>query len=642
MRRDLILLYLNNKDIPIRPRELESEFSISNRTLRNEIKVLNEIGIENGFSIKKLKNQGYLINIEEEVIYKKYLEELEGTQSPDLPQVRINNLTMLLLQTAKFQTLDFLAESLMISRATVLSDLSEVENIVEDFGLKLERKSHYGIRLMGSEANLRSAFSFFVNEREKALFKKLKFVKFEEKFPEDLIRDVLITGLEKNNLQLSYYALENILGHIKILTFRLTQRNFILPEQAKRIDVSMLESSFLNVANRIFDAISELYEIEFPASEIEYLAAHISGKSILDELEESEKIELKLKLHESLEKLDQSFLTRFSEDSELKDMLVLHMYPLLKRLYFNLTLSNPLIDDVYYKHSDVFMIAVNFAQIIQEVWGFKPSRDEIGYIAMHFAAHMEREKQKKLKSYKRILLVYRTGGIFTNLVKMKLNSVFSDSEIDIVPYHSLKNVDQGLYDLMVSSLPIGSDEHTIPFIQISEIPSEENLNKMRKELTKYPNQNGKNNKSLISLFRPKLFYVEESDDYIEILREKAKDVVELGLATREFPNLVLERESIFPTIFSDGIAGPHAMKMVAIEGSVSVVILKKPIMYRSNNVQIIFLMNFCKGDLHLHKAICNLILHLSECPDARQRIIKSKDFRDFLFEISKISLMNSI
>lgn len=641
MRRDLILLYFKNKDTPIRPEELESEFSISNRTLRNEVKVLNEIGIQNGFVIKKKQDQGYFIRVECEERFKSFLEELEDTQSPDVPHVRVNNLIMLLLQSTKFQTLDFLADSLMISRSTVVSDLSEVECVVTDFDLKLERKSHYGIRLTGSEANLRSAFSS-LSQRDMALFKKLNFVKFEEKFPEDFIRDILINELEKNNLQLSYFALENILAHIKILSFRLTQKNFILPEQTKENDVSVIENSFLMVANRIYEVISELYEIEFPESEVEYLAAHISGKSSVDVLDESEKVNLKLKLHDCLEKLDQSFLTSFSEDSELLETLTLHMHPLLKRLYFNLTLSNPLIDDVYSRYSDVFMVAINFSKIIQEVWGFELSRDEIGYIAMHFAAYIEREKQKKIKQYKRVLLVHRTGGIFANLMKMKLSSVFTDAEIDVVPYHAFKNVTQEHYDLMVSSFLINEEEQSIPFLQISEMPNEDNLNKIRRELAKYPVKSGRNEKSLLSLFHQELFYIEESGDYLEILREKAKDVVELGYSSPAFPELVFERERICSTIFTDGIAAPHAMKMVAVKESVSVIVLKKPIVYGSNNVQIIFLMNFCKGDLHLHKEICNLILRISEYPQARQKILKAKNFNDFLFEISKISLMSSI
>lgn len=640
MRRDLILQYLYQKGKTLTSHELESEFAISNRTLRNELKELNVIGEKSGFIIQKKRGEGYLLHVTNQEMVQSYMEEIKGALAPDLPRVRVINIIMLLLQTTQFQTIDMFADSLMISRSTVFSDMVEVEKQVRIFDLKVETKSHYGVRLLGDETNLRRAFSYFLSQKETGLLKKSNYLNFEKAFPFEEIRAVLSEEVQNNHLKLSYFALENILVHIQILSFRVTQHNFILPIQEKKFDVSLIKPSFMNIAKKICEILSELYHVVLPESEIIYLAAHISGKSIVDDIEEQEKNDLKQKLKQCFEKLDQTFLTQFTGDQQLLDMLMMHMFPLLRRIYFNLKLTNPLIDDVYSRYSDVFMIALKFSEMIKEIWGFELSSDEMGYITMHFAAHMEREKQKQLSSYKKILLSYGSGAGSADLLKMKLETLFQGATINVVLYSELQSVHLEEYDLLVSSIPIRFDNISIPYIQVAPILTETDIQRMRRSLTRYPASRVKDNTpSLLSLFHSEMFYIEdcrESFDYKAFIKEKAKKVVELGFATPDYPDLVVEREEKISTILQNGIAVPHALKMVAIQDSVSVVIFKNPPTSDGKVVQILFLINLRAGDLFLHKELSRLFLHLMDHPEAKQKVLKSNNFTDFQYEISKI------
>jgi lichenan operon transcriptional antiterminator len=640
MRRDLILQYLYQKGKTLTSHEIESEFAISNRTLRNELKELNVIGEKSGFVIQKKRGAGYLLHVVNQEMVQSYLEEIKGDLAPDLPRVRVSNIIMLLLQTTEFQTIDMFADSLMISRSTVLSDMVEVEKQVRIFDLKVEAKSRYGVRLLGDETNFRRAFSYFLSQKETGLLKKSNYLNFEKAFPFEEIRAVLSEEVQINHLKLSYFALENILVHIQILSFRVTQHNFILPNQEKKLDVSLIKPSYMNIAKRICEVLSELYHVVLPESEMIYLAAHISGKSSVDDIEEKEKNDLEQKLKHCFEKLDQTFLTQFTGDQQLSDMLLMHMYPLLRRIYFNLKLTNPLIDDVYSRYSDVFMIALKFSEMIKEIWGFELSSDEMGYITMHFAAHMEREKQKQLSSYKKILLSYGSGAGSAELLKMKLETLFQGAAINVVLYSELQSVHLEEYDLLVSSHPIRFDNSSIPYIQVAPILTETDIERIRRTLTRYPASRVKENApTLLSLFHSEMFYIEdtrESFDYKAYIKEKAKRVVELSFATPDFPDLVVEREEKISTILQNGIAVPHALKMVAIQDSISVVIFKNPTTYDGKVIQILFLINLRAGDLFLHKELSRLVLHLMEHPEAKQRILKSSNFNDFQYEVSKI------
>jgi lichenan operon transcriptional antiterminator len=640
MRRDLILQYMYQKRKSLTSHALESEFAISNRTLRNELKELNVIGEKSGFAIQKKRGEGYLLKVVNQDQFQTYIKEIDGALAPDLPRVRVNNIIMLLLQTTNFQTIDMFADSLMISRSTVFSDMIEVEKQVRIFDLKVESKSRYGVRLIGDETNFRRAFSYFLSQKETGLLKKSTYQQFEKAFPFEEIRTVLNEEVQNNQLKLSYFAFENILLHIQVLSFRVTQHNFILPNQEKKLDVSLINPSFMNIAKRICEILSELYHVVLPVSEIIYLAAHISGKSSVDEIEEHEKNDLKQKLMKCLEKLDQTFLTQFSDDQHLLNTLIMHMYPLLRRLYFNLKLTNPLIDDVYSRYSDVFMIALNFSEMIKEVWGFELSSDEMGYITMHLAAHMEREKQKQLSSYKKILLSYGLGAGSADLMKMKLETLFQGATIDVVLYSELQSVHLEKYDLLVSSISILFDNISIPYIQVAPILTETDVQRIRRTLTRYPASRVKENTpTLLSLFHSELFTIEErreSFDYKAFIKDKAKRVVELGFATPDYPTLVVDREEKISTILQYGIAAPHALKMVAIQDSISVVIFKNPPSIDGKVVQILFLINLRAGDLFLHKELSRLFLHLMDHPEAKQKVLKSNNFNDFQYEISKI------
>lgn len=642
MRRDLILNYLMSKNKPISSEKLEYEFSISGRTLRNEIKILNEIGKDYNFEVTRLRGQGYVLNVGNAVELRNYLEDVTDNGTPDLKGVRVNNIIVILLQTKDFITIESFTERLMVSRSTVISDLTDVEKIVDDFNLSIERKSHYGVRLVGDEICLRRALSFFLKQNEFGLQKQISYEVFEANYPAEAVRSALSSELSNRDIKISYFAFENILSHIMVLAFRVSCGNYILDGQEQRLDSEVIKEQFMEPARKVCELISKLYSVQMPESEVTYLAAHICGKSSADVSEEKENNDIKEKLTYALEKLDVSFCTNFSKDTQLIESLALHMYPLLNRLYFNLTLTNPLIESLYCRYSHIFLITINFSEIIKDVWGFELSKDEIGYLAMHFATHLEREKQKQLGSFKKILLVFENAGASVSLVVMKLKSVFNEAEVTVVQGHNLCDVEQSDYDLMVSAVPIDSSNINIPYFRISNIPTDRDLQKIKGFASKYPSVKFGKAQSIISMFYPELFSIETDKEYMQILEEKAQQAVDLKFAKSEFPALVFEREAILSTVFQEGIAVPHPLKMNANKGSISVAVLKKPIYSDGKAVNLIFLVNLYNDTLYLHTEITKIILHLIENPIDKQKLIKAKDFEEFHFELSKILLKGII
>lgn len=77
----------------------------------------------------------------------------------------------------------------------------------------------------------------------------------------------------------------------------------------------------------------------------------------------------------------------------------------------------------------IFNIAIQFCDILHEKYNVEFTFDEIGFVAMHFAAHMVKEKQLKLQSYNKICVICSSGGGSAYMIKMQLESVFPKSEV---------------------------------------------------------------------------------------------------------------------------------------------------------------------------------------------------------------------
>ncbi|CAM4520917.1 MAG: hypothetical protein E7L01_25920 [Paenibacillus macerans] len=95
------------------------------------------------------------------------------------------------------------------------------------------------------------------------------------------------------------------------------------------------------------DWIAGEYAISLPQDEVEYLALHLSGKTIVQHIGDEEKAELRSGMSRILQRLDEEFLTGFNRDEELREALLMHMFPL--------------VEDVYSEYANVFVISFRFA-----------------------------------------------------------------------------------------------------------------------------------------------------------------------------------------------------------------------------------------------------------------------------------------
>lgn len=226
--------------------------------------------------------------------------------------------------------------------------------------------------------------------------------------------------------------------------------------------------------------IEEKFNVVLSESEIGYIVLHIIGTKMQQnkiedvnlELEDEESIELAVIMSKEIINIAERALSLdLSNDKQLLNGLILHLRPTINRLKYGLTLRNPLLNDIKENYPEIYGVAWMTSVVFEKYLGKKVAEEEIGYIALHLGAAVERAK-KPLKA----LVVCTTGIGTAQLLAARLEKSFKQIEIkDIVSSVSLHESILNDIDIVISTVPI---EINKPFINISPLLTQNDIKRL--------------------------------------------------------------------------------------------------------------------------------------------------------------------
>lgn len=630
---NILELLRTNIPNPISRNDLCQKLNVSDRTISSDIKELNVVGKCNGFAIKTIRKKGYLLQITNQERLDSYLnQETSGNILLTDVRQRLLNLEIILLLAGDFITLKDLAQRFHISVSTVKDDLKRTNQFFKEKHLKVVGKPHYGIYVNGKESNKRQAIIDLFRMQLSAPVMTPEYITFTQMIKEDELRRVIQDSLIKNDLVINDLLLKNVIEHVRLLIFRLLKKNYI---SISDYNVNLKGNAKTEaLVSDIVSYIENTYNLEIPDFEITYLKTQMIGKLSYVEIEEE--AELKKLIDQSLKKVDQTYRTDFRSDNELQDFLLIHVATLFKRLSTNHQLTNPLIDDVYVKYANVINASLDFMNYLNKDLTHKLSKDELGYVAIYFAASLERQKLMEMENYQNIVVLTQDGRGAGYLLETGIARLFPKAKIKTISMNQIHKIDKK-DDLVISTIYIPDDTFSIPIIQIDPILSNDNLDKVEKSvrlLNENPYRFVDETQSVLRLFSATNFNLSNENNYLDILKKRGLKLEQCGQAQVGYKDSVLERELKISTVYDAGIAGPHPMTNVANKEIIDVTILKKPIKYQNKKVQIIFLINIGQGHLTLHQEISRMMIELMKDPDLRNSIIRVKNYKEFIYKIT--------
>ena len=146
--------------------DLAQKYTVSQRTIRNDLSTINDMLKENeldeieliaGGSIQRKQsftNMNYFLTEQDLYSYKLSKEE------------RIAVASVLLINSSKYITLSTIADNLFVSRATIINDLDEIKNYIHCFGLEVTSHPNKGLRVEGKESDKRLFLMRLANSKK--------------------------------------------------------------------------------------------------------------------------------------------------------------------------------------------------------------------------------------------------------------------------------------------------------------------------------------------------------------------------------------------------------------------------------------------------------------------------------------------
>jgi lichenan operon transcriptional antiterminator len=630
-----ILRELMGAESPLTSEHLAKVNQVTSRTARSDIKELDAILSKFGAEIKSVRGTGYELIIQDDQLYRKLLSEvfLEDyclqENLPNLPEERVQFLIKRLLLTEGYIKLEELADELYISKSTIQNDLRDVKKIFKQYDLTLEKRPNFGLKLLGNEFKLRYCMSEYLINRKQievdSINARVSILPEEEMVA---IRLIILEQIQDHHITMSDIALSNLIIHVTIACKRIQNANYVsfVPQELKDI---VKEKEYL-VATKIVQKVNERLQVVFPKTEIAYIAIHLLGNKIMTETIINEKEIHKLVGEEMfhltttiLETIENKLSLGISQDKEFIMGMSLHLKPAINRFRYGMNLRNPLLDAIKSNYPVAFEAGIIAGMVLKQEKDIDIHENEIGYLALHIGAAVERRKMDNQP--KRCIIVCSSGVGSAQLLYYKLQAKFR-SRLDIVgttEYYKLSQVPLSSLDFIVSTIPI-KDPLPIPVIQVNTILGDNDFGNIERILFESPGP------KLEFLKEELVFLQQEHETKEEVLHFLADKLRDLQLVEETFLDSVFEREALSPTCFGNLVAIPHPITPQTDETFWAMCTLQKPIAWEDKRVQIVCLLCVEKNSTSDFRKMYELLVSVIDDSNKVQQLLKCKTYKDFI------------
>ena len=580
---------------------------------------------------------GYYLVVEDEQAYRHLL--LAGEVESAVPQTRDERVSYLindLLSRSGYITLDELSGMLYVSRTTLSADMRLVEQALDRFGLTLEKRPHYGLRVTGPEMARRLCLADVAigglgkRRSPEARRGPLQTMPLGESSEDRRLLDVVSgcvdEALEAENFHINSLLYRNLLVHICIAVMRIRAGHYVPLEGID--DKGLRASSAWPVARRIARLIERDLSCELPESEVAYITMHLAGKRVLDnQVEDGEALvipdEVWNVVGEMVERIRSDFLFDFSSDLELRMNLARHIVPLATRLRHHLSMNNPILSDIKARYPLAFAMASDVSYILADTFGSMPSEDEVGYIALAFALAVERQKTGLAR--KSIVIVCASGQGSARLLAYRYREEFGSylDRIETCDVSEIDALDLTGIDYVFTTVPL--HRHLpVPVREVGLFLDEGDIARIREVFR----SDGKGTGECPLLLRhldPELVFTHvKASTKDEVLDLLCREAGRRHVLDARFRELVSQREELAPTAFGNLVALPHPITPAGDDTFFGVALLEQPITWDGRDVQAVFLLSIARED---HEGLDRFFDQLSDVlmdPKAIARLVSDQ------------------
>lgn len=576
---------------------------VSSRTIRNDIKEANALLQEQGAVIQSETGVGYTLKIYDEVQYEDFLSRQgnEGGKDwlkkhiiPSDHNDRISFIIAELLLNALHQrvvTESELADELFISLSTLKKYMKDIKKSLRRFGVELTADRMNGIRIKGDEAQIRYCISEYIfncndlvdlaqNEFYRGIFSMEEIEK---------VKQILFNIILKYNIHLTDVAFKNLLVHITITLKRADTKN--TTEYSQEEMQSLEKSIDFTVAQELINIILNQMHIDI-VNEVYYLTQHfISSKKLMSNDEDTQvKRDYRALVDNILSKIQMDVGIDLSGDEELISGLMIHLGAAVSRLKFNMNIRNDILAPIKKNYPLAFEMAVIASKVLTNQEKLRTNENEMGFLAIHFGAAMERRKCSS-KTALTAIIVCGTGLSTAMFVKSKLQRKFGKrlQILKVSPLYEITERTIKSVDFVFTTVPI-TGIHSDKIIKVEPILTEEDLGKIENIILRDKVELG------AQFFKKDLFFPKlKANSKLDVLEKITDLMMKKNYIDQAGKDSVFAREQMSSTELGSLVAIPHALENHSEEAVIAVAVLERPILWDKEKVQVVFLLSIPKS-----------------------------------------------
>ena len=604
--------------------EMAEKLSVSERTIRNDIRQLNE-DLSGSASVEGEQGR-YSLRIFDPDQYKHAFEKIcnidgmFGTSKGRQTYV----FGELMRADAPLLT-DELAYEMNVGRTTLISDLKKLREEIEPRGLSIVGKTSKGMILHGKELDIRS---YVLENCYDALYGD---------YPLDADVKELISS------ELRQKAFEKQVGRQFVRYLILMMDRFLTGHY-----IGKLTDAYYNLTangefyrvNEMLDRIGGILHVDFPVEEKIFAFLPIAGMRTPADLGSVQEMELDA----AIGPLSEKIMARIREELDISidprdfaEEFSYHLMFMLNRLRFKIRQPNAILEELRAKFPLAYEMSGIAARVIEEEQGLKVNQDERGHLASYFGVFLEENNLGQRRPF-RIAVICGTGRVTARLISVQLKKIV-DSQVQIKTMSDTAASPELLetYDVILSTveLPFRSPK---PVIRIREIFDEKEL-KQKLEKARYWDRVDipvlDDNQFIMSslLDENKVFFFEKGRSYTDALDEMTEILTDEDYIDQGFGKRLSEREEKGTMVFDNGVAIPHGIQTANDRMLLAMGIFEEPAPYKGQKVRIIFYMALPEesdADDMLMIRVYDELLEISRNTAMLDAISKTRNYQELL------------
>jgi len=496
-----ILINLLRADKPLAAKDIANQLGITPRAVNYSLNNMASWLEDRDIRLQKKPGSGVTIDasLEEKEKLASELHNLSGYSLVLSPIERQRYLLLSLLTDDEPILSKIAAGSLGVSRPTILNDLDKVEEWLLDHEIRLIRQPGTGFSVQAREINFRSAIedilletigeisllALYQGEHNSFLSRVEK--KYNPQIPTPFIQDSatlrfcgrLVERIEEMH---DFFFSDSSHISLALFLFILIKRNLeehVLGHFSAEI-APIRKSKEYAIAEGIVNKINSRFDIHLSVNEVSNIAIRIMSVKRRQSISTKGFIPGSLMTNEEFEDVIFKMVLKASNllhpilsvDQKLIRGLMIHLRPAINRLSFNLPVRNILLPEIKEKYPYIFMVARESVTVLEEKLGITVTDEEIGYIAMHLGAAMERLKTVRAGKL-RALIVCGGGCATAYMLVSRIQAEFP--EINVIEVCSMLELSKEKLlatnpDFIISSVSL--ENMAIPCLLVNPLLNE--------------------------------------------------------------------------------------------------------------------------------------------------------------------------